>query len=129
MPEPLAYLNGRFVRSAECVLPMYDAGIVLGAAVTDLLRTYRGQPYAADRHIQRFFESAKYAYLPLPVSRAELRDIVDRLIRHNLAIWSGRELALILYATAGELSIYAGSAVACAPGIAPRVRQALNLNS
>ena len=38
MSEPIAYLNGRFVPASQCVLPVYDLGIVLGAA--DLLRLY-----------------------------------------------------------------------------------------
>ena len=31
MQEPIAYLKGKFVPASECVLPIYDLGIVLGA--------------------------------------------------------------------------------------------------
>lgn len=117
---PIAFLNGRYIAAQDCVLPIFDAGIVLSAAVTDLLRTYRGRPYAAKEHVQRFLDSARYAYLDLPYKAADLLEIVDRLVKHNLQAWSGRELALVFYATAGELSIYAGAAGASGPA-APTV--------
>lgn len=110
MSDPIAYLNGRYIPNAECVLPIYDGGIVLSAAVTDLLRTYNGTPYAAEAHIARFLESAKYAYLGLTATHAELLEIVHRLIEHNRTAWPDREIALVFYATVGEFPVYAGSA-------------------
>ncbi len=110
MTEPIAYLNGQYVPNSQCVLPVYDAGIVLGAAVTDLLRTFRGNPYAAEEHVHRFFESARYAYIDLGMTEAKMLAIVERLLTHNLEVWPGRELAVVFYATAGEFPVYAGSA-------------------
>jgi len=110
MSDPIAYLNGKYVPSSECVLPIYDAGIVIGAAVTDLLRTYRGRPYAASEHVRRLFESAKYAYLDIQHSEEEMLEIVNHLVDHNVKVWEGKEIALICYVTAGEFSVYAGSA-------------------
>ena len=110
MPDPIAFLNGRYVPQSECVLPMHDAGIVMGAAVTDLLRTYDGKPYATAEHIERFLQSARYAYLDLALTANELAEIVERLVAHNRAVWSGRELAVVFYATAGEFPVYAGAA-------------------
>jgi branched-subunit amino acid aminotransferase/4-amino-4-deoxychorismate lyase len=110
MTEPLAYLNGQFIPNHQCVLPIYDAGIVLGAAVTDLLRTFRGRPFAAREHVRRFFESARYAYIDLGMSEAEMLGIVERLITHNLEAWPERELALVFYATVGQFPVYAGAA-------------------
>ena len=110
MTEPIAYLNGQFIPNAQCVLPIYDAGIVLGAAVTDLLRTFQGRPFAAHEHVRRFFESAKYACLNLGLSETEMMAIVERLIAHNIAAWNGREIALVFYATAGQFPVYAGAA-------------------
>ncbi|MBL8827892.1 MAG: aminotransferase class IV, partial [Planctomycetaceae bacterium] len=110
MPEPIAYLNGQFIPNSQCVLPIYDAGIVIGAAVTDLLRTFNGRPYAAREHAERFLASARYAYIDLGLTAAELLAIVDRLVEHNLSAWPGRELGLVFYATAGQFPVYAGAA-------------------
>lgn len=110
MSEAIAYLNGRYIPNAECVLPIYDAGIVLAASITDLVRTYAGKPFEARAHVRRFLESARYAYLDLGLSETQLLEIVDRLISENLQAWPGRELALVFYATAGEFPVYAGAA-------------------
>ena len=61
MGEPLAYLKGEYVPASQCVLPIYDLGIVLGAAVTDFLRTFRQEPYRMEDHVQRLYRSCKYA--------------------------------------------------------------------
>lgn len=110
MPEPIAYLNGQYIPNSNCVLPIYDGGIVLGAAITDMLRTFNGKPFAAGEHARRFLESAKYAYLNLGLSESDLLEIVERLISHNLTAWPGRELSLVFYATVGEFPVYAGAA-------------------
>ena len=45
MPQPLAFLNGEFIPAAELHIPVYDAGFVLGATVTEgprvAMHTYR----------------------------------------------------------------------------------------
>jgi branched-subunit amino acid aminotransferase/4-amino-4-deoxychorismate lyase len=59
--EPLAYLRGNLIPAAECRLPIYDLGIVLGAAVTDLVRTFGGEAYRLEDHIGRLYRSCRYA--------------------------------------------------------------------
>ena len=46
MPEPEVYLHGKFVRSSQAHLNIYDFGIVLGATITDQLRTFATSPIA-----------------------------------------------------------------------------------
>lgn len=108
--EPVAYLNGQFIPASECKLPIYDLGIVLGAAVTDFVRTFNGQPYRIQDHIARFYRSCKYAYIDPPVSFEESREITAMLINKNLEEEAGCELGIVYYMTAGVNTIYAGSA-------------------
>ena len=112
MSEPIAYLNGRFVPASQCVLRVYDLGIVLGAAVTDLLRTFRQKPYRMSDHVQRLYRSCKYARIEPPVSAEQSMEISQKLIAHNAALAPGRELILVYYMTAGESPVYAGAAAA-----------------
>ena len=49
MVEPIAYLKGEFVPNSQCVLNIYDLGIVLGAAVTDFVRTFTTSSSTPDR--------------------------------------------------------------------------------
>ena len=110
-PEPLAYLKGEFVPQSRCTLPVYDLGIVLGAAVTDLVRTFHGEPYRIEDHVARFYRSSRYARIVPPVDEGRTMDITRRLIQANYPLANGAELAVVYYMTAGENPIYAGSAV------------------
>lgn len=110
MAEPIAYLKGRFVPASQCTLPIYDLGIVLGAAVTDFLRTFHQRPFKMEEHVRRFYQSCKYARIEPPVSLAESLEISEKLLAENGRLVPGEELGLIYYMTAGENAVYAGAA-------------------
>lgn len=110
MNEPIAYLKGEYVPASRCVLPVYDLGITLGAAVTDFLRTFHQKPYRMQDHVQRFYRSCKYARIEPPVSMDESNVISQKLIEHNRKLAPGHELGLVYYMTAGENTVYAGAA-------------------
>ena len=110
MKEPIAYLKGAFVPASECVLPIYDLGIVLGAAVTDFLRTFNQKPFRMEEHIARFYRSCRYARIQPPVDFQQSVAISEKLLAENSAIASGEELGLVYYMTAGENLVYAGAA-------------------
>lgn len=111
MVEPIAYLKGEFVPNSQCVLNIYDLGIVLGAAVTDFVRTFHHKPFRLEDHVRRFYRSCKYAYIEPPVSIEQSIEISHKLIVENSSqLEPGQELGLIFYITAGECKDYAGSA-------------------
>ena len=115
MPEePLVYIRGRLVPASEARVSIYDFGIVLGATVTDLLRTFHGKPYRLDDHVSRFYDSCKYARIAPPIPREETSEITKELVRHNAPLARpDAELAVVYFITPGENLLYAGSA---APG-------------
>ena len=39
--QPIVYIRGEFVPASEAHLNIYDLGIVLGATVTEMTRTFR----------------------------------------------------------------------------------------
>ena len=109
MPEPIAYLKGEYIPASQCVLPIYDLGIVIGAAVTDFLRTFDQQPFRLEDHVRRFYRSCKYARISPPVDLEESMSISMRLLTENSKLLPGRELGLVYYMTAGENTVYAGA--------------------
>jgi branched-subunit amino acid aminotransferase/4-amino-4-deoxychorismate lyase len=109
MQEPIAYLKGDYVPAAQCVLPVYDLGIVLGAAVTDFLRTFHQQPYRMHDHVQRFYRSCRYARIVPPVTLDESIQITEHLLAENSKVWPDEELGVVYYMTAGENMVYAGA--------------------
>ena len=110
MTEPIAYLKGEVVPASECKLPIYDLGIVLGAAVTDFFRTFHQVRYRLEDHLQRFYRSCRYARIEPPVSIDESREISEKLIAENGQLAPGDELGLVFYMTVGENAVYAGAA-------------------
>ena len=110
MPEPLAYLKGEFVPASRCVLPVFDLGIVMGAAVTDFLRTFHQQPYRMENHVRRFYRSCRYARIEPPVDMQQTIAISEKLLAENGQLAPGEELGLVYYMTAGENTVYAGAA-------------------
>jgi D-alanine transaminase/branched-chain amino acid aminotransferase len=115
-PQSLAYLNGQYLTSDELRLPVYDAGFVFGATVTDLCRTFRHRLFRLDDHLTRFRRSCQKARIPQPVPDADLRTIAERVVAHNAALLPPtQDLALVLFATPGPIGSYAGREVAVEP--------------
>jgi branched-subunit amino acid aminotransferase/4-amino-4-deoxychorismate lyase len=109
MPEPLVYLNDRFLPQSEACLSLHDAGFVQGATVTDLCRTFRSRPFRLADHLARFSASCSAARIPQPRSGAELTALVEGLVAHNAALLPNRaDLAVVLFATPGPIGYYLG---------------------
>ena len=114
--EPLVYLCGRFIPASQASLKIYDAGIVLGATVTEMTRTFRHQPFRLEDHVARLFRSLKYTRMETGLSPTELISISRELLAHNVKlIQPQEELGLIHFVTAGEYPVYAGSAASGGP--------------
>lgn len=110
MPELLAYLNGEYIPHSECKLPIFDLGIVLGAAVTDFTRTFNGEPYRIEDHVDRLYKSCKYTYLKPKQTKEETIEISRKLIEHNSKVMPGNEWGIVYYITGGVNTVYAGGA-------------------
>ena len=110
MSEPLAFLGGRWLPQSQALLPLHDAGFVMGATVTDLCRTFHQKLYRWRDHLARFEQSCQASgILPL-LSSAEITAHAERLIQHNAALATGgQELILVLFATPGPLGHYIGA--------------------
>jgi branched-chain amino acid aminotransferase len=108
MTEPLVYLNGEIVPASQARLPIYDAGIVQGATITEQTRTFRHQPWRLEQHLDRLFRSLEFAGILIELSRDELRSISLDLVAHNAKlIHPDDDLGLIQFVTAGEYATYA----------------------
>ena len=49
MNEPVVYLNDGFVPASRAHLNIYDLGIILGATLTEMTRTFRHEPIPVGR--------------------------------------------------------------------------------
>jgi len=111
MTEPLVYLNGQMVSASEAHVAIYDMGVVLGATVTEMTRTFRQRLYRLEDHLDRLFRSLRYVRMDTGLTKEALTSISRELVDHNVRLLDkGGELGLIHFVTAGELALYAGSA-------------------
>ncbi|MDA0745456.1 MAG: aminotransferase class IV [bacterium] len=111
MSEPVVYLNTEFVPASKAHLNIYDLGIVLGATLTEMTRTFAHNPFRLEDHLARLYRSCKYAGIQLPLTQEEMHDRTLELIATNSKLIQPKEdLGIVHFVTPGENRIYAGSA-------------------
>ncbi len=109
MPEPLAYLNGRISPVSQTLLPISDMGVVMGASVTEMARTFRHECFRLRDHIERLFRSLKHVGFDVDITRESLADLVLELLEHNARLVPAHyDLGVSMFITAGTSAIYAG---------------------
>lgn len=111
MTEPLAYLNGVLIPFSEAKLSVTDLGIVYGAAVTEMIRTFAHRPFMLEAHLDRLYAALDYVCIESPLSKSELKQISERLVENNAALLpADQDLGLTIFLTAGQNLPYLGLA-------------------
>jgi len=77
------YLNGKFVEQSKAVVSVFDHGLLYGDGVFEGIRSYDGLIFKLREHIDRLFESAHTIMLTIPMSKAELIEVVKQSLRVN----------------------------------------------
>lgn len=116
MTEPIVYLNDGFLPASQAKLNIYDLGIVLGATLTEMTRTFRHQPFCAGEHVARLYRSLKYSGIEVPLSPEEMLALTHELAAENCKLLQPNEdIGIVHFVTPGENAIYAGSAGLAGP--------------
>ena len=116
MPEPIVYLNNGFVPASQAKLNIYDLGLVLGATLTEMTRTFRHQPFRAEEHVARLYRSLKYSGIAVSLSPEEMLARTHDLAAANCKLLAAdADLGIVHFVTPGENLLYAGSAGAAGP--------------
>jgi len=96
--EPLVSLNGQLIPASQARLNIYDAGVVFGATVTEMTRTFRHQPFRLEDHVARLFRALNATRMDIGMSPDELIATSLELLAHNAAlIPEDDELGLIQF--------------------------------
>ncbi len=80
LPTRHVWLNGRLVQGEAAALSVFDRGARDGGAIFETLRTYGGQPFAWERHMERLVLSAAELGFPVPPAPARLREAVAEVL-------------------------------------------------
>jgi branched-chain amino acid aminotransferase len=73
-------VNGRVSGQKDAVVSVFDHGFLYGEGVYETLRTYNGQPFLFERHMQRLRTSAGMLALAVPLTDGE----IDRRFRETV---------------------------------------------
>jgi branched-chain amino acid aminotransferase len=99
---PLACLDGEIRALDEVAIPVTDEGLLRGDGVFEVVRLYRGRPFALAEHLRRLERSAANLRLPVEPERIradalaliERAGAVDAILR-LVVTRGGRRLAMI----------------------------------
>jgi branched-chain amino acid aminotransferase len=77
------YINGELVPPSEAKVSCFDEGLTHGWAVYEGIRVYDGKVLHLDAHIDRLFDSAKAAFIKVPLTKKEFREAIIKTVKAN----------------------------------------------
>ena len=104
-----AWIDGRFILRGELALPVGDAGFVLGATVTEQLRTFHGRLFLPDDHARRLRDSLAIVGIVPEHPLEEILQVAADVAAHNHALARaaratepGPDLGVVIFVTPGD---------------------------
>jgi branched-subunit amino acid aminotransferase/4-amino-4-deoxychorismate lyase len=102
MSKAIAYRNGQFIPASELTVPVEDVGFVLGATVTEQLRTFGGRLFRPVEHFKRLARSLEIVGVTLPISFDQLTRDAEHLATQNHRLSAkDDDLGLCVFVTPG----------------------------
>jgi D-alanine transaminase/branched-chain amino acid aminotransferase len=109
MQEPVAWINGSLKPFSQTALPVWDLGVVAGASITEMARTFGHCPFRLERHLQRLMSSCRELEFPMIYSDEQMMAAIERVVEHNLRLISAKDdLGIVAFVTAGTNPTYLG---------------------
>jgi branched-chain amino acid aminotransferase len=81
--RPIIFVNGRYVPKGEATVSVYDHGLLYGDGVFEGIRVYKGRIFMCGQHMDRLWKSADGIRLKIPMTRAEMVEMMRECIRIN----------------------------------------------
>jgi branched-subunit amino acid aminotransferase/4-amino-4-deoxychorismate lyase len=104
---PVVFLNGRFIPAAEASVPVHDAGFLLGATVSEQMRTFGGRLFRLEEHLDRLRRSLEIVGVDPGLTRDQFAATALELVRRNHPLLAeGDDLGLTIFVTPGPYSTY-----------------------
>lgn len=113
MTSPIAWMNGELIPYAQAAVPVWDLGVVAGASVSEMARTFAHKPFRLSRHLDRLLNAIHKIGFPEPCDRQQFLEGINDVLAHNLPlIPAERDLGIVMFSTAGPNPTYLGSELA-----------------
>ncbi len=102
MDQFTVFLNGAWIPNSELHISVDDAGFLLGATVTERLRTFGGQVFRLNEHLDRLRNSLTIVGLDSNKICDQVARAVPEFLHRNAAlIEPGNDWSIIAFATPG----------------------------
>ena len=82
----VAWFNGSFMPEEDVRLSIEDRAFKYGDMVFDVCRTFVGRPFKLDRHVERLFDSLKYARIDPGLSESEFVELSLEVLERNASL-------------------------------------------
>lgn len=105
------FINNDFVEENKAVLQVGDMAVQRGYGVFDFFRIRNNKPLFIEDYLNRFFNSAKEMFIPIPFSRQELKENIYRLIAMNNMPESGIRITATGGYSADSYSVAEGNII------------------
>ena len=79
----LIYLNGEFVESDQARVSVFDHGLLYGDGVFEGIRSYGGNIFKLNEHLERLYMSAQAISLEIGIGIDEMEEIVVQTVKKN----------------------------------------------
>jgi branched-subunit amino acid aminotransferase/4-amino-4-deoxychorismate lyase len=110
-PEPIAYFNGRWLPLSQVGVSVFDVGFLQGVTVAEQLRTFGGQLFRLDLHLERLARSLKIVGADPGLPLGELGQIANELVEQNRKLIDpADDLGATIFVTPGMSPAYAAVA-------------------
>jgi D-alanine transaminase len=97
----ICYFNGSYVPKEDARISPDDRGFLFGDGVYEVVRSYSGTPFGAQRHQERLHRSLRELRIPLPQPQLDLTELFLTLLdRNGLA---GTDALLYIQITRGAV--------------------------
>ncbi|WP_199624085.1 aminotransferase class IV [Paenibacillus alkalitolerans] len=74
------WLNGKIMNEEEAVIPVSDHGFLYGMGLFETFRTYGGEAFLLDRHLERLAEGCRALRIEYEPQEPEIRNAVSKLL-------------------------------------------------
>jgi len=109
MDEPIAFLNGEYIPQSRLGISVVDAGFVLGTTIAEQIRTFRGQVFRADDHLQRLWHSLEILGIDAGLSQPQLLTVIEHVVQQNHRFLDPQDdLGVSVFVTPGRYVAYSG---------------------
>lgn len=109
MQEPEGWINGAICPFSQMHVPAWDLGVVAGASITEMARTFQHRPFRLQQHLHRLLSSCAEIGFDTPYSSGEMLVAAESLVAHNVSlIDSAADLGIVMFVTAGANRTYLG---------------------